>query len=453
MPANLASPPTSSHLLEARHVAVTALAALALCGCDTTPRPAPETPASASSSASDAVASDTRPPQSPPSPVEAAASFARASNAFGFDLHARLRQKPGNITYSPASITLALAMTWGGAVGPTSDEMRKTLHFEGPVKDVLGSAGKLSATLQDPKRPVVLAIANRLFGEKTYAFEKSFLDDTATLFGAPLEPVDFRTQKEAARQRINGWVAERTRDRIKDLVPASGVSTDTRLALVNAVYFLGDWEEPFEKTATGELPFLVNGTKETKVPTMRKVHGYKVADADGATVVELPYKGGELAMLVVMPQKADGLGDIEARLDAKRLQAWVSALMSERIALALPKFEVNPAESIALKDELEAMGMKLAFDRDEADFTRIANPPSPADRLVISSVFHKAFVKVDEKGTEAAAATAVMMARAGGAPQQPREVKVDRPFLFFLRDIPSGLVLFAGRVVDPTQKG
>jgi serpin B len=440
------------HLLAARQLAVTAFAAGALCGCDSTPRPAPETPASASSSAPAAAGSDARPPQAPPSPGEAR-SFAQASNAFGFDLHARLREKPGNLTYSPASITLALAMTWGGAAGPTSDEMRATLHFQGPVKDVLASAGKLSATLQDPKRPVVLAIANRLFGEKTYGFEKPFLDDTATLFGAPLEPVDFRTQKEAARQRINGWVAERTRDRIKDLVPASGVSTDTRLALVNAVYFLGDWEEPFQKTATGDQPFLVNGTKETPVPTMRKVHGYEVADAGDATVVQLPYKGGELAMLVVVPKKADGLGEIEAKLDAKRLDGWVSALKSERVALAMPRFEVNPAESIALRDELEAMGMKLAFDADRADFTKIANPPSKADRLVISQVFHKAFVKVDEKGTEAAAATAVMMARGGGAPEQPRQVKVDRPFLFFLRDIPSGLVLFAGRVVDPTQKG
>ncbi len=415
----------------------------------------PATPSSSqhlAPSAPGPAASGSGPALPAPSAGEAA-SFARASNAFGFDLHARLRSRPGNLTYSPASISLALAMTWGGAVGPTADEMRETLHFEGPPRDVMTSAGKLSAALQDPKRPVVLAIANRLFGERTYTFHKPFLDDTAHLFGAPLEPLDFKTQKEAARKRINGWIAERTKDRIRDLVPESGVSTDTRLALVNAVYFLGDWDEPFIKAATSDASFMVNGRTDTKVPTMRKTHGFKVADADGATIVQLPYQGGELAMVLVVPQKADGLADLETKLDAAHFSAWTAALKAELISLFLPRFEVAPAESIALRDELVAMGMKLAFDPDHADFTKIADPPSPADRLVISNVFHKAFVKVDEKGTEAAAATAVLMPRAGGAPQKPREVKVDRPFLFFLRDVPSGLVLFAGRVVDPTQKG
>ena len=219
------------------------------------------------------------------------------------------------------------------------------------------------------------------------------------------------------------------------------------------MYFLGDWKHPFSKEATSDLPFMVEGKTEAKVPTMRKVESFAVATADGATVVELPYQGGALSMVVVVPAKADGLGELEAKLDPARFDGWVKALTPEKINLTLPKFEVNPAASLALREVLVEMGMKLAFDADRADFTRIANPPSPADRLVISNVFHKAFVKVDEKGTEAAAATAVMMARAGSAPSaQPREIKVDRPFLFFLRDVPSNLVLFSGRVVDPTKK-
>ncbi len=336
-------------------------------------------------------------------------------------------------------------------MGPTSDEMRKVLHFEGKVDDVLASAGKTSSDLQ-AAGPVTLAIANRLFGEKTYTFERSFLDGTAAHFGAPLEPVDFKGASEAARKRINGWVAERTKDRIQDLVPPRGVDAETRLTLVNAVYFLGDWEEPFNKTATADLPFSILGKSEKAVPTMRKTESFRVAEVDDARIIELPYVGGRFAMVIAMPAKVDGLPALEASMDLGRYERWVKALAHERVFLSLPKFEVNPSGSTPLKEALTGMGMKLAFDRDQADFTKIANPPSRADRLVIGEVFHKAFVKVDEKGTEAAAATAVVMPRAGGAPSQPKAFAVDRPFVFFLRDVKSGLILFTGRVVDPTKK-
>lgn len=451
---------------DALSIAGLALASSLLLGCDNPAKPEPQTPASSPSPSGSTrpVPADAPSPPAPaptgnaadaapagPKPSAAqVSSFAKASNAFAFDLHPRMGK--GNVAYSSASISTALAMTWGGAVGPTSDEMRKVLHLDGKVDDVLASAGTIAADLQAPG-PVALSIANRLFGEKTFAFEKAFLDGTAKHFGAPLEPVDFKGASEAARARINGWVAERTKDRIQDLVPPRGVDAETRLALVNAVHFLGDWDEPFNKTATADLPFSILGKEEKPVPTMRKTESFRVAEVDGARVVELPYVGGRFAMVIAMPAKVDGLPALEASMDLGRYERWVKALAHERVFLSLPKFEVNPAGSTPLKQVLVGMGMKLAFDREQADFTKIANPPSRADRLVIGEVFHKAFVKVDEKGTEAAAATAVVMPRAGGAPSQPKAFAVDRPFLFFLRDVQSGLILFTGRVVDPSKKG
>ncbi len=421
------------------------------------PSPPNDGPAPASSASPLPGASGSPAPTAPtgpslPKPTAAeAAAVAKASNAFAFEMYRPIASKGGNLAFSPASISTAMAMTWGGAVGPTGDEMRKVMHFEGPVDQVLAASGKLVADLQQTRAPV-LGIANRLFGEKTFKFQQPYLESTEKLFGAPLEPLDFVGEASASRKHINDWVAGRTRDRIKDLIPPPAIDKDTRLVLVNAVYFLGDWEEPFKKESTGDAPFFVDGKVETAVPTMRRAGGMPTAEVDGTQLVELPYVGGRFAMLVAVPAKKDGLAALEASLDAARFDRWVKALAPAKVLLALPRFEVDPPESIALKEVFLTLGMKIAFDRAKADFTKIADPPSPADRLFIGNVFHKAFVKVDEKGTEAAAATAVVMPRAGGAPEQPKQVTVDRPFLFFLRDRQSGLILFAGRVVDPQKK-
>jgi serpin B len=387
-------------------------------------------------------------------PSDSMTRLAGSSNAFGFDLYRNLRTSPGNLVVSPASITTALAMTWGGAKGETAAQMKQVLRFEGSPSEVMQASGRLAAALQDPSRPIVFRIANRLFGEKTYRFEGAYLEATKAAFGAALEPVDFKGAPEAARLLINGWVEQKTEKRIRDLVPPSGVKADTRLALVNAIYFLGDWQQPFKKEATSPLAFFTSATGKKDVPTMRAVERFRFAQKDGWKALELPYKGGDLSMLLVLPDRVDGLSALEASLTAPGLDAIVTALASTRVAVALPKFEVDPPGSLPLGDVLQQMGMAAAFDRQKADFTAIANPPDPRDRLVIGQVFHKAFVKVDEKGTEAAAATAVMMERAGAAPpmEKPAEFKADHPFLFFVRDHASGMVLFMGRVADPSVK-
>jgi len=385
--------------------------------------------------------------------VKEPSAFAKSSNAFGIELYRRLREGPGNRVFSPASVSTALAMTGGGARGRTAEEMRRVLHFQGAPAEAMRDSGRLLTELQDGKRGVTFRIANRLFGERSYRFEPSYLEATKAAYGAPLESLDFRGALEAARAAINGWVEAQTEKRILNLVPPGGLNADTRLVLVNAIYFLADWAQPFTKEATRPAPFHLSLSTKTDVPTMHQTETFGWMRGDRFQVLELPYERGAFSMLVLLPDAVDGLGALEDGLSDESLDRIAGGLAPTRVALALPKFEVNPAGSIPMCRLLRGLGMKLAFDPARADFTGIANPPDPRDRLCIAEVFHKAFVKTDEKGTEAAAATAVVMMRVGSAIQsQPVPFKADHPFLFLIRDNASGLVIFMGRVSDPSTK-
>ena len=400
------------------------------------------------------------PAVSPPSSAEVdeGKGFAKSNNAFALDLYERVRTSKGNLAFSPFSLATALAMTWGGARAETAAQMKKVLHLEGTPEGAFSIAGKLVTSLCDPRQETVLRIANRLFGGKAYGFEPAYLDQVHNAFGAAIESLDFEHAAEDSRKHINQWVAGETQDRIKDLIPPDGIQPDTRLVITNAIYFLGDWRTPFLKEATNPADFYTQKAQTKKVLTMHQEEVFAFAATDGVKLLEMPYEGGALAMTLVLPDPIDGLEAVERRLSTKALDAWIAAMRSVRVRVSLPKFEIDPAESLALKDKLEALGMSLAFDRDKADFTGIANPPTPDDRLCIGQVFHKAFVKLDEKGTEAAAATAVIAVAATAAPQRsapppPPEFKADHPFLFLLRDTRSGAILFIGRVLDPGEKG
>ena len=432
-----------------------ALAALASCESSSRPKAPPALdPVPTPTTVVDATVPVVQPaPKVAPPPAAAVAELARGSNAFGFDLYARLRTKPGNVVVSPASIVTALTMTWGGARGETAKQMQKVLHLEGNPAQVMTTAGTLARSLEDPRRPVVFRIANQLFGEKSYTFEEGYVDQTETAFGAPMEMLDFKTGFAAARTHINSWVESKTEKRIVDLLPADGVDKDTRLVLVNAIYFMGEWDEPFVEHMTRPQPFFTAKAAKKDVPTMNHTDNFRYVHDQGVTAVELPYKGRNMSMLVVVPDAVDGLAAVEKSLDAGKLEALVKSMNHERVWVQLPRFEIAPPVSLSLGDDLKALGMPLAFDRKRADFTAIANPTNPEDRLVVGKVFHKAFIKIDEKGTEASAATAVSMPKAGGAmPAKQLELKADRPFLYFIRDHASGLVLFMGRVADPTAK-
>lgn len=437
--------------------------ALGLAACDSSPKAPAATPDATAATAhltpaegapaTPPGAAEAPPPATPATPVEADAmkSFAKASNAFAFDLYARRRGAPGNLVFSPASLTTALAMTWAGGRGQTADEMKKALRVEGDQVAAVTAAGKLVARLNDPAQKVKVRAKNRLFGQKSFRFEPAYLERTRSAFGAPLEPLDFVKASGEARGRINAWAAQETEGRITELVPPAGIDRETRLVLVNAIYFLGTWQSPFKKASTYPQSFFAPGAAPAPVPTMHQAGTFGYAARDGAKALELPYAGGEFSLTLVLPDRPDGLAALEASLTAEKFDGWVGALAPTRVDLALPKFKLEPAQSLSLGDDLKALGMRLAFDRAQADFGGIANPPDPSDRLFIGAVFHKAFIKVDEEGTEAAAATAVAMPRDGGAaPPAGVEFHADHPFLFALRDRQTGMILFVGRVTTPT---
>jgi len=310
---------------------------------------------------------------------------------------------------------------------------------------------KKSKEFGGPSEPITLNIANRLFAQKDYDFRQNFLSLVKQDYGAAFEPIDFTVNPAAAAQHINKWVANETRDKIRDLVPVDALNKLTRLVLANALYLKAPWADAFsEKTTQPEL-FHIRGSAPVNVPMMRKTARFGYVKREGLTAVSVPYVGNDLQFLVLLPDEINGLHALESKLTAEVL-AQCSRLEAQDVDLRLPKFKLEPP-TIALAENLQALGMKSAFDipRGSANFDKMA-PRKPNDYLYISNVFHKTFIAVDEKGTEAAAATAVVMMRATairGPKPPPIEVKVDRPFIYAIQHVPSGVCLFLGRVTDP----
>ena len=393
---------------------------------------------------------------------------ATAINTLGIDLLAKTGKPSENALLSPYSIQEALAMTYAGAAGKTRDEMAATLHFPKDAALLNKSFAALDKELADieagsrqtvayskerggPSEPVTLSVANRLYGQKGYAFRDSYLDAVKKYFGAPFAPVDFTRDAENARKEINGWVAEQTHKRIEDLIPKGGLDKDSRLVLVNAIYLKAAWQDEFNAQFTKPAPFHVKGGDAADVPAMNARRQYGYAKRDDYTVVTLPYVDAGLQFTVLLPDGTNGLAALEAKL-TPALLAGCADLKTERVDLSLPKFKIEPP-LMALSDQLKALGVKTAFDepRGSADFDGIA-PRKPDDYLYISEVFHKTFLALDEHGTEAAAATAVvMMVGSAAHPQPPKvyQVHVDHPFLFAIQDCKTGACLFLGRVTDP----
>lgn len=385
------------------------------------------------------------------SPVRNSTAVAQASNAVGYDLYARLRGTPGNLVYSPVSLSAALVMTYAGARGETQAEMARVLHLDPKDTGAVSVFGHALQSVAKTKTGTTLRVANRLFGEKSYRFEQPFLDLTKRDFGAELQPVDILGSPEAARGVINQWVLTRTEQKIPDLLPPNALDAASKLVLVNAIYFLGEWAQAFNKASTNDATFTPLDGNPKKVPTMHGTFVASYGEASGVKLLRLKYKGGDISMTVVLPNANDGLSSVEATLNASTVEGWDAAMSQEKTTISLPKFKLEPP-TISLGDALKGMGMKLPFDRARADFTAMANPPNDGDRLSIASVFHKAFIAVDEKGTEAAAASAVVMQIRGvGGPtvEPPKQFKADHPFLFLIRDDVTKLVLFAGRVTAP----
>ena len=376
------------------------------------------------------------------------AKLVAGNTAFGCELYSELKAEAGNLFLSPFSISTALSMAAAGAKGRTAEEMDRVLHLPADAPAAFGEVLKSlnAAPAGKQKRGFTLSTANALWAQQGYPWRPEYKKLAATDFGAGLYDVDFKGNAEAARAVVNAWVEKETHDKIKELLPQGSVTIDTRLVLTNAIYFKGDWQTPFEKKATKELPFTLASGKKAEMPLMHRVGGYLYAEADGYQMLDLPYAGNRVSMTVILPKKPDGLTAVEKELTGDKLGAALQGLRFEKeVHVHLPRFKVE--RSFTLNKPLMALGMKAAFTA--ADFGKMH---MGGEDLNISAVLHKAFVDVNEEGTEAAAATGVVIATTSLAPPpKPKHFRADHPFLFLIRDHTTGSVLFLGRLSEPPK--
>jgi serpin B len=375
------------------------------------------------------------------------ATLVDGNSAFAFDLYQVLRDTAGNLFYSPYSISLALAMTYAGARGETAEQMADTLHFVLPQDTLHQAFSDLVLELDHRGEGARgkdgegfrLNIVNDIWGQKDFKFLSEFLDVLAENYGAGMRILDFVNAPEESRLTINEWISKQTEGRIEDLIPRDVINALTRLVLTNAIYFNAAWQFPFAEHATHDGVFYLLDGGEITVPMMRETNRFGFVEGNGYQAIELPYDGGELSMVILLPQ-AGRFEAFEKALDTQKVNEIIGRIERQQVKLMMPGFEFD--SSFNLKETLEAMGMPVAFSPG-ADFSGMTGERG----LFIYEVIQKAFVSVDEAGTEAAAATAVVMAEA--LPPPPIEVNVDRPFIFLIRDIETGTILFIGRVLNP----
>ena len=375
------------------------------------------------------------------------AAAVQGNNAFAVDLYGQLRKQSGNLFFSPESISTAFAMAYTGASGQTASEIAATLHFTLPPDRLHPAMGALLSGLNAAHPGYQLRVADALWAQQDLKFRDHFLKLIATDYGAGLKLVNFETSPEAARASVNRWVEQKTENKIEDLLPPGSVNRATRLVLANAIYFKGDWQTQFSKASTRNEDFHLSATQAIKAPLMhlRAKLGY----FNGGTfqAVKIPYKSGELSMIVLLPNDLAGLPALERSLTLANLQAWLGELLGGgEVILTLPKFKMT--EQFELNGVLAALGMRQAFDRNTADFSAMTGKRD----LWISAAFHKAYIDVNEEGTEAAAATGMAVMSMAMAYEPPPVVfRADHPFVFLIRDNKSGSILFMGRVTDPAK--
>jgi serpin B len=380
------------------------------------------------------------------SSVAQESTMASGTNTFGVDLYRKLAERPGNLFFSPASISTAFGMAYAGAKGQTAQETAKVFRFDPSPRQVGAQTARLLKQWNAPgeDRGYQLAVANALWGQQGYPFLPAFTTQLQTDWGADLHTVNFK-QTEAARETINQWVEKQTQDKIKDLIPSGGIDASVRMVLTNAVYFKAAWDEQFQPRATQPAAFNLADGKTVQVPMMHQMAIFAYLKGDGFAALGMNYARGKLSMIVFLPDKADGLGEFEKSLSDQKLAGWIDGLRKGRsteVRVSFPKFKMT--EELQLSRELSKMGMSHAFGPG-ADFSAMNGGGEP---LSLGEAFHKAYVDLNEEGTEAAAATAIGI-RATAMPALGATFTADHPFFFVIRDNESGTILFIGRVVNP----
>jgi len=387
------------------------------------------------------------------------------NNNFALKLYAKLRAREGNLFFSPYSISTALAMTYAGARGETETQMAEVLHFPTATKLVAEPKGGMMAlpgwerkqfhsafgrTIKDinnrgKKGGYELSTANALWGQKDYGFLKEFLELIKINFDGGLNEVDFVGDTESARRTINTWVGKKTRDKIKNLIPKGVLNRLTRLVLTNAIYFKGNWASQFKEDRTKDAPFTLASGEKVDVPMMNQTADFNYMETEDFQGLELPYVDNELSMIILLPKRVGGLAEFEKTLILRNFSRWLVKLRKCKVIVSVPKFRMT--SQFRLADVLKSMGMTDAFVPDVADFSGMNGKKD----LFIWAVIHKAYVDVNEEGTEAAAATGVVVGLTSVGPTKIAVFRADHPFLFLIRDNRSGSILFIGRLMNPKE--
>jgi len=373
----------------------------------------------------------------------------KGNAAFALNLYGELRGKEGNLFFSPHSLSTALAMTYAGARGNTARQMAEALQFSLDREQLHPAFAALQARFQavQDRGEVRLSVANALWAQQGYAFLEEYLARVEEHYGVRISAVDYVQDAEGARTRINAWVEEKTENKINDLIPPGVLTALTRLILVNAIYFKGNWASQFDPGFTYEAPFWMTPDHEVAVPMMSQQGQFGYAEWDELQALEMPYVGHELSLVVLLPREAGELAELEDALNPETLERWTKSLRKREVQVFFPRFKITA--QFLLNHSLANLGMVDAFDMNKADFSGM---DGLANWLYIAAVLHKAFIEVAEEGTEAAASTAVVM-ELRSLPLPPPTFRADRPFLFLIRETRTGSILFLGRMVQPVPEG
>jgi serpin B len=370
-----------------------------------------------------------------------------STNIFALELYKRIVVPNDNLFLSPYSIYTVFAMVYGGARGNTATQMERAFHFPLSGIELHEHVSRLSSTIEAAGQTgnLKLNIANGLWPQDGYPFLDGYLNMTERFYRAKISTLDYRKDSEGSRKTINGWVEEKTEQKIVNLLKPGMINPLTRMVLVNAIYFKGDWLSKFDKKTTQEAQFFLLSGDVMKAPLMTIRQNYGYSDFPDAQILELPYAGQDVSMLVVLPKKKDGLPELEKNLSQERLQEWTVSMRKREIIVYFPRFKA--ISEFRLDQALASMGMSDAFDPGKAD---LSGMDGKKDHLFIGMAIHKAYVDVNEEGTEAAAATAVGI-RTTSMPAPPPVFRADHPFLFVIRHNSTGAILFMGRVVNPLK--
>jgi serpin B len=409
-----------------------------LCGCTTNPTPIPnESLSTENSTVNNYTVSGV-----------ILSNVVDANNQFAIDLYSRYQSKDGNMFFSPYSISSALAMTYEGAKGRTAEEMQAVLHLPADKNVMHSDFANINNALNSADKPYKLSVANALWAQKDYPFKEDYFNSVDAYYGGKVTNLDFKTQTEQSRVTINSWVEDKTYGKIKDLIPKGILTEDTRLVLTNAIYFKANWSSKFSFEATTDGLFKLSSGTSKNVKMMHQTSSYNYGENSDMQILEMDYLGNDLSMLIILP-KDNNIAQLESSFSKEKLDAWKKDMTNEKVQLTLPKFKFETKYFMA--DDLKAMGMPTAFNPDLADFTGMWTRQQN-ENLYISQVIHQAFIEVAENGTEAAAATAVVMMEATSihVEEPPKVFNADHPFIFIIQQKDTGNILFMGRVSDPS---